>query len=73
MAGEHVYVDERVIVPRSFIRIAAKQYLHPWVSMSTVLDLCTGSDAILAALVLSAAWIWGYLSRCIGGSRTQRT
>ena len=54
--GEHsFYVDERVIVPRSFIAELLREQLFPWVEnpdeVTTVLDMCTGSGclAILAA------------------------
>ncbi len=49
------YVDERVIVPRSYIAELLRDALSPWVrdpdSVSAVLDLCTGSGclAILSA------------------------
>ena len=49
------YVDERVIVPRSFIAELLRERLSPWVAdaenTTAVLDLCTGSGclAILAA------------------------
>jgi len=49
------YVDERVIVPRSFIAELLREQLAPWVSdaeqIGNVLDMCTGSGclAILAA------------------------
>ncbi len=49
------YVDERVIVPRSFIAELLRSGLAPWVSdalrVRSVLDLCTGSGclAVLAA------------------------
>lgn len=54
--GDHrFYVDERVIVPRSFIAELLHEQLIPWVddpwAIGSVLDLCTGSGclAILAA------------------------
>ena len=54
--GEHrFYVDERVIVPRSFIAELLRDHLRPWLSPrrhpQTILDLCTGSGclAIVAA------------------------
>ena len=49
------YVDERVIVPRSFIAELLRERLLPWVAdadnTTAVLDLCTGSGclAIIAA------------------------
>ena len=52
--GEHrFYVDERVIVPRSYIAELLRDRLRPWLARApaTILDLCTGSGclAIVAA------------------------
>jgi ribosomal protein L3 glutamine methyltransferase len=54
--GDHsFYVDERVIVPRSFIAELLREQLFPWLEnpdeVNSVLDMCTGSGclAILAA------------------------
>ncbi|MDL5448069.1 methyltransferase, partial [Escherichia coli] len=55
MHGQRFYVDERVIVPRSFIGELLEDGLQPYVAdpetVSAVLELCTGSGclAILAA------------------------
>ena len=55
------YVDERVIVPRSFIAELLHESLFPWVetteNIHSVLDMCTGSGclAILAAHVFPEA------------------
>ncbi len=62
--GEHRFVvDERVIVPRSFIAELLCERLAPWIdgpqSIGSVLDLCCGSGclAILAALAFPAATV----------------
>ncbi len=57
------YVDERVIVPRSFIAELLRDSLFPWVeapeNVGQVLDMCTGSGclAILAAHIFPNAEI----------------
>jgi ribosomal protein L3 glutamine methyltransferase len=60
--GDHrFYVDQRTIVPRSFIAELLHERLSPWVRNPgrelSVLDMCTGSGclAILAALAFPAA------------------
>ena len=60
--GEHrFYVDQRVIVPRSFIAELLREELTPWVTdpeaIESALDLCTGSGclAILTALTFPHA------------------
>jgi ribosomal protein L3 glutamine methyltransferase len=49
--GDHrFYVDERVIVPRSFIAELLREQLSPWVddpeSIHTAVDICTGSGCL---------------------------
>ncbi|MEO8386685.1 MAG: 50S ribosomal protein L3 N(5)-glutamine methyltransferase, partial [Betaproteobacteria bacterium] len=57
------YVDQRVIVPRSFIAELLREDLSPWVDdpegIESALDLCTGSGclAILTALTFPNATV----------------
>ncbi len=61
LAGHRFYVDERAIVPRSFIAELLQDQLAPWLddadAVTRVLDLCTGSGclAILAVLAFPGA------------------
>jgi ribosomal protein L3 glutamine methyltransferase len=62
--GEYrFYVDERVIVPRSFIAELLGEQLTPWVddaeSIHSAVDICTGSGclAILSALAFPNATV----------------
>jgi ribosomal protein L3 glutamine methyltransferase len=61
IGGRRFYVDERAIVPRSFIGHWLQGDLAPWVEapdgIERVLDLCTGSGclAVLAAFALPNA------------------
>ncbi|AVF40675.1 50S ribosomal protein L3 N(5)-glutamine methyltransferase [Pandoraea apista] len=63
MHGHRFYVDERVIVPRSFVGELLEDALQPWVdhpeNVTDVLELCTGSGclAILAAETFPVAQI----------------
>jgi ribosomal protein L3 glutamine methyltransferase len=55
LQGYKISVDERVVIPRTFIAELLHDDLHPWVqdvnAVTDVLDLCTGSGclAIMAA------------------------
>ena len=58
LGPDRFYVDERVIVPRSFIAEMARTRFAPWVkdpaSVTTALDLCTGSGCL--AILLARAF-----------------
>lgn len=54
--GEHAfYVDQRVIVPRSFIAELLRDRLSPWLAREPkqALDLCTGSGCLAVLLALT--------------------
>ena len=58
------YVDERVLIPRSYIAELLEEKLEPWVEadkVGTVLDMCTGSGclAILAQVAFPHAQVTG--------------
>jgi ribosomal protein L3 glutamine methyltransferase len=58
LGPDRFYVDERVIVPRSFIAEMARERFAPWVkdpaSVTAALDLCTGSGCL--AILLARAF-----------------
>ncbi|MBV8502802.1 MAG: 50S ribosomal protein L3 N(5)-glutamine methyltransferase [Paucibacter sp.] len=57
LQGVSFYVDERAIVPRSFIaELIADASIDPWLSDKTtqVLDLCTGNGSL--AVLAAMAW-----------------
>jgi len=63
LQGYRFYVDERVIIPRSFLAELLKDGLAPWVNkpdgVADVLDMCTGCGclAIIAAEVFEQAQV----------------
>ena len=57
LQGVAFYVDERVIIPRSFIaELITNESIDPWLSEDThrVLDLCTGNGSL--AILAAMAW-----------------
>jgi ribosomal protein L3 glutamine methyltransferase len=57
LQGIPFYIDERAIVPRSFIsELIADESIDPWLGESTrrVLDLCTGNGSL--AVIAAMAW-----------------
>jgi len=63
LQGYRFYIDERAIVPRSFLAELLKDGLAPWVqkpeAVADVLDMCTGSGclAIMAADAFPSAQV----------------
>jgi len=54
LGEQSFYVDERVIVPRSFIAEMVRERFAPWLKKAprTALDLCTGSSCLAILLAL---------------------
>ncbi len=58
LQGYRFYVDQRVIVPRSFLAPMILEHLQPWLAdpegVTSALDLCTGSGCL--AILLAEAF-----------------
>ena len=55
-AGHRFYVDERVIVPRSFLGEWIPELFQPWIDadkVNNILDLCSGSACIAISCALA--------------------
>ena len=65
LTGHRFYIDERALIPRSYIAELLEEDLAPWIEdpyeVNSVLDLCTGSGclAILAKGVFPNAHVTG--------------
>ncbi len=57
LCGQRFYVNERVIVPRSFIAELLHDRIRPWVARPSrvrrALDLCTGSGSLAVLMALA--------------------
>ncbi len=55
-AGNRFYIDERALIPRSFLGEWVGDCFEPWINadnVSSILDLCTGSGCIAISCALS--------------------